>query len=364
MRTPRLRTTRRLRPECFGVEKLEGRPLPAGIPVLAGGFATEPVVTAVGQANLGIELTNFVPRESGPLQAIINWGDGTTSTGTVTEGAQTETDADYVLGSHTYTEALRSTIGVAVFDVEGDVSVIADPVTVYAGKLGATAAEPIQGLPGLSVPASSASSVAVLAQFQDVADLAPGDLSAEVNWGDGTSIAAASITPLGAGNLTPSGAPEGGHEVQGSHTYEVPGTYSVAVTITDKDGLSTTATTTATVSPAAPHATPADLAGRDGPDLGESASRGPPGGERRPRLRLCRRDRLGRRHRAGRRLGRGVDVSGAPEHAGRAGREGLHHLRGPARLCRSRHLHGQDHGPGHGVGPVGRRQERRHRRAP
>jgi hypothetical protein len=70
-------------------------------------------------------------------------------------------------------------------------------------------------------------------------DTVASDYAATINWGDGTSTTAGTVSASG-----------GGFAVSGSHTYASGGTYATSVKITDVQGASATATSTATVAAA------------------------------------------------------------------------------------------------------------------
>lgn len=68
----------------------------------------------------------------------------------------------------------------------------------------------------------------------------PGDLSATINWGDGTPTTAATLVEVGTSGV---------YTVEGSHTYANTGSDTISVSYSDVGGSSTTSTSTATVSP-------------------------------------------------------------------------------------------------------------------
>jgi hypothetical protein len=80
-----------------------------------------------------------------------------------------------------------------------------------------------------------------------VPDTVASDYTATINWGDGTSNAAGTIS-------TASG---GGFAVSGSHTYVNGGAYTISVKIADAQGATATATSTAAVTATTPPPSPA-----------------------------------------------------------------------------------------------------------
>ncbi len=100
------------------------------------------------------------------------------------------------------------------------------------------------------VPVSATAGVqfnGTVATFTEaVPDTVASDYTATIEWGDGTATAG-----------TVSAASGGGFAVSGSHTYASGGTYATSVKITDVQGASATATSTATVAAAAPPPSPA-----------------------------------------------------------------------------------------------------------
>ena len=169
--------------------------------------------------------------------ATINYGDSTASApGTVVMAP----GGFVVTGTHTY-EAANP----------------ADPVTVTItdtrgfGQATANSLVDVTNPGGVLTPfGQSATFVAgtlysaVVASFTDSSPLAvPGEFTATINWGDGTT-ANPDIT---SGTIAISG---GGFNVTGSHTYDIAGTYDATVTITDDLTMdSVTAATTVAVAP-------------------------------------------------------------------------------------------------------------------
>jgi hypothetical protein len=163
---------------------------------------------------------------AGDFAATINWGDGTTTTGTVvgSNGAFT------VDGSHTYATAGQFTIHVQGADDSPGTATFAATSTAKVG------------FPGVMV-LTAATEGKMLANNTKVAtftDNHPGDtassFTATINWGDGTTTA---------GTVEGSG---GAFTVDGGHRYADEGSDTATVTLTRKsDLLQSTATGTIAV---------------------------------------------------------------------------------------------------------------------
>ena len=164
----------------------------------------------------------------------INWGDGTTGPGTLTNtvrdpdtfrceytlsGAHTYADDGPYLASAGWTEASTGRTG-----------------TMYARTGVADAPITAAGTTILAPPGSSFTGVVGSFTSPDPNDTA-GTYTASIDWGDGT--------PATAGNVTTNGS--GGFNVSGSHTYAAGGSSTVTVTITG-DGGATGRTTTSRTS--------------------------------------------------------------------------------------------------------------------
>lgn len=198
-------------------------------------------VTVTGRAISGTEGTEVNTTVAGGtassksticLRATIDWGDGTTSAGTIPAGGSSFT----VRGRHTYMQPGTPDLVTTVKDVcNGSSGSAHSPVTIADAPLTA------RGVP-VSAYARYPATV-VVATFTDGNPLAKAaDFTATVDWGDGTT-----------GPATVSAAP-GGFQVTGTYTYKTPDSYPVAVSIADVGGASATATTTATISSAPPPA--------------------------------------------------------------------------------------------------------------
>jgi hypothetical protein len=165
-----------------------------GVPVhaIAGQSFTSVVATIVG--------TDAIV-SPGSLSATIDWGDGHTSAGTITADPNGGFD---VSGTYTYVNEGWYPVTVTIDDASGTVvgtaltkaSVAPPPPTIDADgvKLDATAGQQFSG---------------VVAHFTDVnAGATTADFTATIDWGDGTSSAG-----------TISADPNGGFDVNGTHTY-------------------------------------------------------------------------------------------------------------------------------------------------
>ncbi len=163
----------------------------------------------------------------------ILWGDGSgpdTNARFALVGGNAQGAIFAVYGSHVYTQALGSpyTIAVTVRDVGGS-SIAVVPITTTAtigqGAL-VVSGVPLTTSVGVPVPAGK-----VVATFLDLGGPdALADYSAIIDWGDGTSTAAVTITPLGGGSFSVAAV--------NPKTYVKAGNYAIRVTVDDADPAS------------------------------------------------------------------------------------------------------------------------------
>jgi hypothetical protein len=180
--------------------------------------------------------------------ALINWGDGHQSVGTVTSAGSGNFS---VSGSNTYAEAGSYSVVVTITDVGGKSAVVGSTATVADAALTSTS---------VGITATEAQSfTGTVATFTDANALAPAtDFSATVDWGDGTSVSAGTVTQAANGTFF----------VTGSHIYTdntpVGAPRTVTVTIKDNEGANTTATSSATVLDASLTSTGATISAIEG----------------------------------------------------------------------------------------------------
>jgi len=151
--------------------------------------------------------------------ATINWGDGSPAdAGVIAGGAGGFT----VSGAHAYAEEGSYSITVEVTDADtaGNGASVHSTAIVADAALGSSCATPVVS------PMSFGGAVAILTDANPSATAA--DFVATISWGDGTSSAGAVSGPTG-GPLT----------ISGSHDYSATGSETIAVTVGD-DGGSTT----------------------------------------------------------------------------------------------------------------------------
>jgi hypothetical protein len=205
-----------------------GLDLPAGpppeTPIQATGV---PVSATEGQQFSGTVANVSGDPDSTAYNASIDWGDGTTSAGTVSASGA-------VSGSHTYAEEGSHQVKVSVTDADDstnsasatstatvvDAALTAGPLTLSGGTEGTQATNASFGFTDANPGATAA------------------DFTATIDWGDGHSST---------GTVSASG---GGFVASGSHTYAEEGTYAVSVTVNDVGGQSTSATGKAPVADA------------------------------------------------------------------------------------------------------------------
>jgi hypothetical protein len=169
---------------------------------------------------------------AGDFTATIDWGDGVTTTGTVSGGSGANLT---VTGDHTYTEDGSFAVLVTLADdAPGTASAMATTTANVAEDAFVTTAAPVNGFE------RTALTNITVATFTHANGLEPaGSFAATIAWGDGT-ISAGTVTQATSG---------GEYTVQGSHTYldepnpTVSATFPIAVTITDDTGSATVNTT-------------------------------------------------------------------------------------------------------------------------
>jgi hypothetical protein len=150
--------------------------------------------------------------------ATINWGDGTTSAGTVnqTNGAVFEVD-----GSHTYADEGSFAVTATITDDA--------PGTATATATGTATVAEADSIPDLvAVPLSNVTEgtafSGTVALFSDTFPNTASDLTATIAWGDGTTTAGTVVGVVGSA---------GNYAVTGSHTYADEGLRSLFVTVAD-----------------------------------------------------------------------------------------------------------------------------------
>jgi len=196
---------------------------------------SDPPITAKGSPVTAVEAAAFNAQKvasfadptsystAGEYSASINWGDGSSSAGTIVKTADGEFD---VLGSHTYAEEGTSPVTVTITDTDNpDNSATATTTAKIADA-------PIhaQGRSLITTPAAYSGPVAT---FTDEANGPIADFSATVNWGDGSSSAGTISGPDGSGKFT----------VSGAHVYATTGPFKITVKVDDKGGSTDSATT-------------------------------------------------------------------------------------------------------------------------
>ena len=166
---------------------------------------------------------------AGDFTATIDWGDGSTSPGTVTGG----NGSFSVTGNHTYASAGSFPIKATLSD---------DAPGTATAQVSTTTGACVTGAAGASISAAEgASANRTVATFTDPTDSSPASAyAATIDWGDGTTSA---------GTITGSA---GSFSVSGTHAYADEGTYAVLTTITATDGSghSATASTAASIADA------------------------------------------------------------------------------------------------------------------
>src|SRR5207249_4711376 len=149
------------------------------------------------------------PDPASDFTAGIDWGDGTSTAGTVSGAAGSFT----VTGWRTYADEMTGTYSVMVTEVDANFTSgpVGNSVTVAEGDFGSL-------LPATITPTEGTPFTGAVASFTDEGNPSQvaGDFTSTIDWGDGTT------TPG-----TVSGSTGGPFTISGTHTYTDEGTFSV-----------------------------------------------------------------------------------------------------------------------------------------
>jgi hypothetical protein len=173
------------------------------------------VTATEGRAFNGVVATGTAYGSSNPLTATITWGDGNSSTVSITPNP----DGSYsVSGSHTYAEEGSYALSVSVKD-SGSLST--------SGNATATVSDAALTLTHFLAGGTRDRYAALGATFSDADPNGQvSDYTATITWGDGnTSTVHVYKNPFGKGFV-----------LAGLHRYARKGTYSVTLTISDSGG--------------------------------------------------------------------------------------------------------------------------------
>jgi len=209
------------------------------------------------------------PHESSgsDFSATIDWGDGTPATeGTVTGGSEYSyltginpggvTTSTFtpsvppglvnifeVTGGHIYSKVGSFTVKVTLQDQFGHSTTESSPIQVVPGPLAVVPITPANPVASSYPPFSSPSGSSIdLGTLTDLRGSVAGQTdSVTVDWGDGTTPNPGSVIPTGNLAMGSSGTTS---DIQGSHTYAIPGKYTIHYTVTDSQGDSVEASTT------------------------------------------------------------------------------------------------------------------------
>lgn len=196
---------------------------------------TEGVSSANGLAEFSSSDT--LPSSGGTVSAEIDWGDGTSSPGTVVVAIDNPTQFS-VTGRHTYTDetAAGSSLPITVVATDSadkssatvtDAATVADADRLSGSPLGVTATE--------NVGFTNAPIAQILTNNETNT---PGDFAATIDWGDGSRSS---------GQINGAG---GVFTISGSHTYAEDGAYTVQAVVDDPNGGVVTIAGAATIAEA------------------------------------------------------------------------------------------------------------------
>lgn len=242
--------------------------------------STSPQPHIKGQAGLGIvnaEVGYIYFKKASPDLAkgtvTIDWGDGTAPTagrfepfygpGEIFHAAPEDQDSEVVLivnGDHTYARPGDYTLTVTYTGADGTPSITSAATIAPAGTPLPPRGHEVRGVAGRG----TGGTIATQSQLDPNPSL--DDFTTSIDWGDGTKPTVGRLEifygSYGIFGDPPDTQGPAALIVEGSHTYARPGTYTIRVTITRADAVTSEATTTATIAHGDTTGDPAD--GGDG----------------------------------------------------------------------------------------------------
>jgi hypothetical protein len=166
---------------------------------------------------------SFTGNTVADFTATINWGDATTSAGTITGGG----GAFSVSGTHTYAGSGTFSVTVTLSD---DAPGTATATVTSTANVAGTG---VNAFPQTFAATEGTAFNGTVATFTDSrAGAVPADFTTSINWGDGATTAG-TVTAMGGGVFA----------VSGTHTYADEGTFSVPVQVKDNVSMLTANTT-------------------------------------------------------------------------------------------------------------------------
>jgi RHS repeat-associated protein len=220
---------------------LSGTAVVVGAPLTGSvALSAQPTETVEFDGNVATFHDADTAGSAGDYAAIVDWGNGRLSAGTVSAGAN---PGDWVVsGSTTYMEEGTYPLTVTVEDegasklvLTGSASVVDAPLVVDAGSSWSARGSYTWG--------------GLFGTFTEGAVDASGEFSATISWGDGSTSAAAiygqtdAVNPSGfVAGQNVQGNSSGNFALFGSHTYTHTGTFTLTLTVTDSDGASASGT--------------------------------------------------------------------------------------------------------------------------
>jgi uncharacterized repeat protein (TIGR01451 family) len=168
--------------------------------------------TAAEGFSVDVTTATFTATDAGPFADNIDWGDGTSSAGSIfSTGGNTFAVSD----THTYAEDGNYTVTTDIID-------LADNTSARATSTAAVSEDDLSGSTNnLSLTEGSAFS-GVIGGFDDASSPDPGsDFTVTIHWGDGTTSAG-----------TVSGS-AGIYTMSGTHTYSDEGSFAITATVAE-----------------------------------------------------------------------------------------------------------------------------------
>jgi hypothetical protein len=155
--------------------------------------------------------------------AVIDWGDGSTSSGSISAG----TSGFNVSGTHSYAEESTAVVTVSIVDSGGAATFATSPVIVNDGALALTGTSA-----ALSAHVTIATTLALALLTDSDSGALASDYAVTIAWGDG-STSVGIITAAGGGTFA----------IAGAHAYLKKGTFAINVAASDVGGYAATPVT-------------------------------------------------------------------------------------------------------------------------